>query len=203
MKKYPNLIRELVLARSEQLWVADITYLCVGYDFNYLSLITDAYSKKIVGYHLHPNLSAEGSLQALSMALKNRTRFLHGLIHHSDRGTQYCSFEYVSELRASGIAISMTEDGEGYENQIAERINGILKTEFYLNRIFRSHEEAKLAVAKSIDAYNTKRPHMSSDYLTPMQTHGQEGELQKRWKNYRRKKAVRESSNSPFNEPSI
>lgn len=135
MKKYPNLVRELVVAQSEQLWVADITYLCVGYDFNYLSLITDAYSKKIVGYHLHPNLSAEGSLSALSMALKTRNKFLP-LIHHSDRGTQYCSFEYVMELREADIAISMTEDGEGYENQIAERRNGILKTAFNLSRIF-------------------------------------------------------------------
>jgi putative transposase len=196
MKKYPNLIRELVIARSEQLWVADITYICVGYDFNYLSLITDAYSKKIVGYHLHPNLSAEGSLKALAIALKSRTKFLPELIHHSDRGTQYCSFEYVLELREADIAISMTEDGEGYENQIAERMNGILKTEFNLNRIFNSHDEAKLAVAKSIEAYNTKRPHMSIDFLTPDKAHSFEGELQKRWKNYRTKSGALDSSNN-------
>ncbi len=195
MKKYPNLIRELVVARSEQLWVADITYICVGYDFNYLSLITDAYSKKIVGYYLHTNLSAEGSLKALDMALKGRTRFLPELIHHSDRGTQYCSFEYVLELREADIAISMTEDGKGYENQIAERVNGILKTEFNLNRIFKSHDEAKLTVAKSIEAYNTKRPHMSIDFLTPDEAHAFEGELQKRWKNYRAKKFTANPSN--------
>ena len=195
MKKYPNLIRELVVARSEQLWVADITYICVGYDFNYLSLITDAYSKKIVGYHLHPNLSAEGSLKALDMALRSRTRLGPELIHHSDRGTQYCSFEYVLQLRDSEVAISMTEDGEGYENQIAERMNGILKTEFNLNKIFKSHDEAKLAVAKSIEAYNTKRPHMSIDFLTPAEAHSFEGELQKKWKNYRAKKFTANSSN--------
>jgi transposase InsO family protein len=160
----------------------------VGYDFNYLSLITDAYSRKVVGYCLHPNLSAEGSLQALDMALKGRTKFLPELIHHSDRGTQYCSFEYVLDLKESAIAISMTEDGEGYENQIAERMNGILKTEFNLNRIFKSHDEAKLAVAQSIDAYNTKRPHLSCDYLTPMQAHEMEGQLQKKWKNNRVRK---------------
>ena len=148
MKKYPNLIRELVIARSEQLWVADITYICVGYDFNYLSLITDAYSKKIVGYHLHSNLSAEGSLKALNMALRSRTRSGSELIHHSDRGTQYCSFEYVLQLRDSDIAISMTEDGEGYENQIAERMNGILKTEFNLNKIFKSHDASKICCSK-------------------------------------------------------
>lgn len=196
MKKYPNLIRELVIAHSEQLWVADITYICVGYDFNYLSLITDAYSKKIIGYHLHPNLSAEGSLMALNMALKTRIRFPANLIHHSDRGTQYCSFEYVLQLRDSEIAISMTEDGEGYENQIAERINGILKTEFNLHRIFSSHDEAKLVVAKSIEAYNTKRPHMSIDFLTPDEAHVFDGELQKRWKNYRTKKIAISSSNN-------
>jgi putative transposase len=143
MKKYPNLIRELVVARSEQLWVADITYICVGYDFNYLSLITDAYSKKIVGYHLHPNLSAEGSLKAPDMALRSRTRLGPELIHHSDRGTQYYSFDYVLQLRDSDIAISMTEEGEGYENRIAERMNGILKTEFNLNKIFKSHDASK------------------------------------------------------------
>lgn len=196
MKKYPNLIRELVIAHSEQLWVADITYICVGYDFNYLSLITDAYSKKIIGYHLHPNLSAEGSLMALNMVLKTRIRFPANLIHHSDRGTQYCSFEYVLQLRDSEIAISMTEDGEGYENQIAERINGILKTEFNLHRIFSSHDEAKLVVAKSIEAYNTKRPHMSIDFLIPDEAHVFDGELQKRWKNYRTKKIAISSSNN-------
>jgi putative transposase len=153
LRKYPNLIQELVVAQSEQLWVADITYICVGYDFNYLSLITDAYSHKIVGYCLYPNLSAQGSLHALEMALKSRTKFLSELIHHSDRGTQYCSFEYVLELRESNIAISMTQEREGCENQIAERMNGILKAEFNLNRIFKSHEDAKLAVQLSIDAY--------------------------------------------------
>ena len=200
MKKYPNLIRELVVARSEQLWVADITYVCVGYDFNYLSLITDTYSKKIVGYHLHPNLSAEGSLNALDMALKGRIKFLSELIRHSDRGTQYCSFEYVLQLREADVAISMTEDGEGYENQIAERMNGILKTEFNLNKIFKSHDEAKLAVAKSIEAYNTKRLHMSVDFLTPDEAHAFEGELQKRWNNYRAKKSIRNSSDDFVDE---
>ncbi|GAC1427866.1 MAG: IS3 family transposase [Flavisolibacter sp.] len=202
MKKYPNLVRELVVVQSEQLWVADITYLCVGYDFNYLSLITDAYSKKIVGYHLHPNLSAEGSLLALYMALKTRTKCLP-LIHHSDRGSQYCSFEYVLELRESDIAISMTEDGEGYENQIAERMNGILKTEFNLSRIFPSHDEAKLAVIRSIEAYNTKRPHLSLDFLTPVEAHVVKGGLQKRWKNYRLTERSQNADNKFSNENKI
>jgi transposase InsO family protein len=187
LKKYPNLIQELVVAQSEQLWVSDITYLCVGYDFNYLSLITDAYSHKIVGYCLYPNLSAQGCLHALEMALRSRTKFLPDIIHHSDRGTQYCSFEYVLKLRESNIAISMTQDGEGYENQIAERMNGILKTEFNLNRIFKSHEEARIAVQLSIEAYNNKRPHLSCGYLTPLQAHETTVGFEKKWKNYRTK----------------
>lgn len=190
LKKYPNLVQELIVTQSEQLWVADITYICVGYDFNYLSLITDAYSRKIVGYCLYPTLSAQGCRQALDMALKQRTKFLPDIIHHSDRGTQYCSFEYVLELKGSDIAISMTQDGEGYDNQIAERMNGILKTEFNLSRIFKTHEDAKLAVIQSIDAYNTKRPHMSCDYLTPVQAHEAEGGLQKKWKNTRMRKIL-------------
>lgn len=188
LKKYPNLVRELVVSQSEQLWVADITYICVGYDFNYLSLITDAYSHRIVGYCLYPNLSAQGSMRALDMALKTRTKFLPDLIHHSDRGTQYCSFEYVLELKESRISISMTEDGEGYENQIAERLNGILKTEFGLNKIFKSHEDAKLAVQLSIDAYNTKRPHLSCGYLTPIEAHFTEVPFEKKWTNNRAKR---------------
>jgi putative transposase len=193
LKKYPNLILDLVVAQSEQLWVADITYICVGFDFNYLSLITDAYSKKIVGYCLYPNLSAEGCLKALHMALNGRSKFQTELIHHSDRGTQYCSYEYIIELKESGIAISMTQDGAGYENQIAERMNGILKTEFNLSRTFRSHDEAMIAVNQSIQAYNTKRPHMSCNYLTPEQAHLKQGELEKKWKNTRIKNFLTKS----------
>jgi transposase InsO family protein len=128
------------------------------------------------------------------MALKGRTKFLPNLIHHSDRGTQYCSFEYVLSLKESDIAISMTEDGEGYENQIAERMNGILKTEFNLSRIFKTHEDAKIAVIQSIEAYNTKRPHMSCNYLTPLQAHEAKGQLEKKWKNTRLGKFLAKSS---------
>lgn len=183
LKKYPNLIRERVLTESEQLWVADITYICVGYDFNFLSLITDAYSHKIVGYCLYPTLSAQGSLHALDMALRSRLKRLGGLIHHSDRGVQYCCFEYVMELNEAAISISMTEEGEPHDNQIAERMNGILKTEFGLSRIFQNSQEAKIAVVQAIEAYNNKRPHMSCNYLTPAEAHGYVGDLQKRWRN--------------------
>lgn len=182
MKKYPNLIKQIIASESEQVWVSDITYICVGYDFNYLSLITDVYSKKIVGYCLHPYLNNEGSLIALDMALAGRRKLSNPLIHHSDRGVQYCSFDYVLRLREANVKISMTENGDVYENAIAERVNGILKTEFNLNKIYRTSTEAKLAIEESIEAYNSKRPHMSCNYLTPMQAHEMKGVLEKKWK---------------------
>lgn len=182
LKKYPNLIKDLIVLESELLWVSDITYLYVGFNFNYLSLITDAYSKKIVGYYLHTHLDKSGPINALKMALSSRKKFLPALIHHSDRGVQYCSFDYVQILRESEISISMTQDKDPYENAIAERVNGILKTEFGLNKFFSNRDDAILAVCKSIEAYNFKRPHMSCDYLTPDEAHNMTGKLKRRWK---------------------
>jgi putative transposase len=182
LRKYPNLIKDLPLIETEQVWVCDMTYIYVGYDFNYLSLITDAYSKKIVGYYLHQFLSTEGCLRALEMALATRSKQQSKLIHHSDRGVQYCSFEYVKRLKSAGITISMTDSGEAYENQIAERMNGILKYEFKLNQVFKNHMEALLAVERSIKHYNTLRPHMSCSYLTPAQAHLAAEPLVKQWK---------------------
>lgn len=185
-RRYPNLIKKLDIAQSEQLWVADITYISIGYDFNYLSLITDAYSKKIMGYCLHPYLSNDGCIEALKMALSNRI-LPTSLIHHSDRGVQYCSYDYVSLLKENSISISMTESGEGYDNQIAERINGILKTEFNLHQIYKSRTDALLAVKRSINAYNNFRPHMSCNFLTPEEAHITEQVLVKKWKNSRKR----------------
>lgn len=181
MKKYPNLIKELSIGCAEQVWVSDITYISIGNDFYYLSLITDAYSRKIMGYHLHPFLNTEGCLKALDMALSERTK-MDGLIHHSDRGTQYCSFDYIMKLKENNIEISMTENGDPYENAIAERINGILKTEFRLNRIFKTYMEALLAVKTSTYNYNTLRPHMSCNLLTPQEAHFTDGPLVRHWK---------------------
>lgn len=186
-RRYPDLAKDLEAIRSEQLWVADITYICISYDFNYLSLITDAYSKKIMGYCLHPYLTNEGTINALNMAIRNRSGNL-ALTHHSDRGVQYCSFDYVRLLNKEKISISMTQNGEAYENPIAERINGILKTEFHLNRIFKSRSEALLAVKMAIEAYNNIRPHMSCGYLTPTIAHQSAEPLIKHWKNRRKKK---------------
>lgn len=184
--KYNNMTKNLIVNQSEQLWVADITYISIGYDFNYLSLITDGYSKQIMGYCLHPYLSKEGCMEALKMALSNRLT-TSPIIHHSDRGVQYCSYDYVELLKENKILISMTNSGEGYENQIAERINGILKTEFKLHQVFKSRPEALYTVKKSIYAYNNLRPHMSCNLMTPADAHITDMPLIKKWTNRRKK----------------
>ena len=187
LRRYPDIAKHLVVERSEQLWVSDITFICIGYSFNYLSLVTDAYSKKIMGYCLHPYLTNDGSIIALEMALKNRTSDLQ-LVHHSDRGVQYCSYDYVVLLNKHKIAISMTQHGEAYENPIAERINGILKTEFNLARVFKSRTEAISAVKAAVEAYNNIRPHMSCGFLTPEVAHLTSEPLVKHWTNNRKKR---------------
>ncbi len=180
-RKYPNLIRALQITRPNHLWVSDITYISLAEGFCYLSLVTDAYSRKIVGYCLHPTLKKEGPVQALKMAVADRV-YRQPMIHHSDRGLQYCCGDYISLLEQSGISISMTEKGDPYENAIAERVNGILKSEFELDRDFDSLDAAKAAVDKAIDIYNQQRPHSSCNYLTPAQAHLQQGVLPTKWK---------------------
>lgn len=185
LKRYPNLTKHMLLSAPEQLWVSDITYIRTLDGFSYLSLITDAYSRKIVGYALHTNLEAAGCIAALHMAIESRKRespFI--LVHHSDRGIQYCSQNYVSILNADRIAISMTQTGSPYENAMAERVNGIIKNEFSPELIYKNHKEAKDNIVLIIRNYNSKRPHASLDYLTPDQAHGISGQLSKRWKQY-------------------
>lgn len=185
LKKYPNLIKELVLSTSEQLWVSDITYIRTLQGFSYLSLITDAYSRRVVGYALFETLEAVGPLEALVMAVNGRLKLSpFTLIHHSDRGVQYCSAEYIKILNDGKIAISMTQSGSPYDNALAERINGTLKNDFFPKRVYQNHKEACKAVSKIINIYNQKRPHASIDYLTPDQAHMKEGYIKKRWKNY-------------------
>lgn len=184
MRKYSNLITELQILNPEQLWVSDITYIRFINGFVYLSLITDAYSHKIVGYHLRKDLSAEGCLNALQMALTNRKHLHQQLIHHSDRGCQYCCKEYVDLLKENNIAISMTDNGDPYENAVAERVNGIIKSEFNLYSSHFGFEETSALIEKTIEVYNQIRPHASCDYLTPDQAHQKSGTLKKRWKNY-------------------
>lgn len=183
MRKYSNLVKELEILWPEQLWVSDITYIRLTNEFAYLSLITDAYSRKIVGFSLRKDLSREGCMDALKMALASRKYDHQSLIHHSDRGSQYCCKEYVALLTSNKIAISMTENGDPYENALAERVNGIIKTEFKLYSSTLGIEQTKQQVATSIHNYNTIRPHASCDYLTPEQAHLKSGKLKKRWKN--------------------
>lgn len=183
-KKYPNLIRDIELIRPNQLWVADITYISVGKHFAYLSLITDAYSHRILGYCLYESLETIGCIKSLKMAIESVHVQVESLIHHSDRGSQYCSNDYVALLQDMNISISMTEQKDAYENSIAERINGILKVEFGLDEYFYSFRKASKVVERSITIYNEKRPHMSCNMLTPEQAHGESGLLNKHWKNY-------------------
>jgi putative transposase len=181
MKKYPNLVKDLELIKPEQLWVSDITYIKTDKGHEYLSLITDAYSKKIMGYELLDSLSATGPLKALEMALNNR-KYTHDLIHHSDRGLQYCSAEYIAKLKNNTIKVSMTENGDPYENAIAERVNGILKYEFLIVDGFTNHLQAIKVIKESIGIYNDQRPHLTCKMLTPNQAHMQQEMKIKKWK---------------------
>lgn len=185
--KYDNLIQHLVLRAKNQLWVSDITYISLKEGFAYLSLITDAFSRKIVGYCLWPTLAAKGCINALEMAMVQLPRYYitQGLIHHSDRGVQYCCTDYVQQLKAAHIEISMSHRGDPYQNAIAERVNGILKTEFGLNKSFEGFDKATEAVKHAVETYNSKRPHSSLNYLTPNQAHQLTGIIKRNWKNYK------------------
>jgi len=181
-KKYPNIIKGFIPIAPNQLWVSDITYIHLSDDFAYLSLITDAYSHKIVGFYLSEDLSAKGPLKALKMALTGNPN-CKNLIHHSDRGVQYCCDEYVKLLQNNTIKISMTENGDPLENPLAERVNGILKSEL-LEEVFVDFKIAQQAIALACSTYNHLRPHGSIDNLKPIEAHQRTGELNKRWKNY-------------------
>ncbi len=163
---YTNLMRDRTVARANEAFVADITYIRLRDRFCYLFLVTDVYSRKIVGYKLSKDLTVDGALEAMKMALR-QVSSVNGLIHHSDRGFQYCCDEYVKLLHSHGIQISMGEVGNPYDNAIAERVNGILKTEFFLNATFVNYNQAEDATAEAISLYNDLRPHMSIGYMTP------------------------------------
>lgn len=184
MKKYDNLIKEMVPTGSDQLWVSDITYLMLKEKDVFLSLVTDAFSRKIVGFHVSDSLGADGTILALQMAIGGRKN-LEGLIHHSDRGTQYCSERYVNSLKDCKISISMTQGGDPRDNAIAERVNGILKMEL-LQPVFEDIGAAILAVTQAVNIYNFFRPHSSISMLTPALVHGRDIKVERRWKNYYR-----------------
>ncbi|UXE68759.1 MAG: IS3 family transposase [Chryseotalea sp. WA131a] len=191
-KKYPNIVRDFIPVAPNQLWVSDITYIHLNEGFAYLSLVTDAYSRKIVGFYLSEGLSARGPLAALKMALAS-TPLHDGLIHHSDRGVQYCCDGYVKLLEQHGVKISMTEKGDPLENALAERVNGILKQEL-LEEAFPDYATAQKEVAIACSTYNHLRPHGSIDNLKPAQAHQQSGPIKKRWTNYWQKNKGKEVS---------
>ena len=188
---YPNIIKDFIPAAPNQLWVSDITYITIWlntytYVFCYLSLILDAYTEEIVGWSLGPTLEATYPVEALRKALRRieKQEDVH-LIHHSDRGSQYASQEYVSILKQSGIRISMTESGDPKENAQAERVNGTIKNEFFKEVVFQSINEARTAVSAAINFYNLERPHMSINMMTPVEAAGYSGEIAKKWTSYR------------------
>jgi transposase InsO family protein len=189
LKRYADLAKGLVVNRPNALWVSDITYIRLfNNQFAYLSLITDAYSRKIVGFHLSANLSADSALEALRMALRDNAIAKGSLIHHSDRGTQYCSYAYTGLLAGRHIGISMTQGGDPRDNAIAERVNGILKQEL-LEEAYPNIRSANQAIEKAINIYNDQRLHTSIDMLTPQQAHQRTGQIRRRWKSYHQKNA--------------
>jgi len=185
-RKYKNLVKDFEPMSPNLLWVSDITYIPIADDWGYLSLITDAYSRKIAGFYLSKTLHATGPEQALLMALDN-CQDTEKLIHHSDRGVQYCCTDYVKILNDKKIKISMTENGDPLENAIAERVNGILKTELLEDK-YDCFESAQNGVAKSVLVYNSLRLHSSCGMITPNEAHQKEGLLKKYWKNYYKKR---------------
>ena len=188
MRKYPNLIKGYQVIRPNQIWVSDITYIETDEGFMYLFLITDAYSRKIIGYHLSSNLKSNGAIQALQMAIETSQYSFESLIHHSDRGIQYCSQEYIDLLQQYGIQVSMTAKGDPLENAIAERVNGILKDEWIYLTHYHTKVQALSHLEQIINDYNNLRPHLSLDMLTPQKAYQSSGPLRKRWKSYYKKK---------------
>jgi transposase InsO family protein len=182
--KYPNLIKGKRSRAVNQLWVSDITYCKTAAGFAYISFVTDDYSKKIVGYHAAETLEAVHSIKALKMALANNKNKIQGLIHHSDRGIQYCCDDYIKLLTANKIQISMTESGDPLENAVAERLNGIIKEEYLNHYPLNNIGELERRLSKAVQLYNTQRPHLSCNYLTPAIVHENKLAISRDWKNY-------------------
>lgn len=195
---YPNLVRDFIPTATNQLWVSDISYIIIRPTdaqpkFSYLSLVLDAYSEEIVGWSLGSTLETRYPIEALRMALGRIRGKKTELIHHSDRGCQYASGEYVALLKEYGIRISMTESGDPKENAQAERINNTMKNELLKDCCFESEEQARCAIAKAVEFYNHERPHMSIDMMTPVEASLRTGELKKWWYSYRLSAIKREA----------
>ena len=181
-RRYPNLVEGFTPLKAHELWVSDITYIPLKDRFAYLFLITDAYSRKIVGFHVSDDMKVSSAVVALKKALAQKPLETI-VIHHSDRGIQYCSNEYVNLLLQHHAMISMTQSGDPLENALAERVNGILKTELISSR-YEGIERAALCIARAITIYNYRRRHSSLNYQIPGDVHNQKGPQIKRWKNY-------------------
>jgi transposase InsO family protein len=186
MKKYPHLIKDIEPIGPNHVWVSDITYWKTKGGHYYISFITDAYSRKIVGYHVADTMEAIESATALKMAIKTLKISAKGLIHHSDRGSQYCSSMYVNILKKEGIKISMTENGDPLENAIAERINGIIKGEYLFDYLIKTLLNAKEVLKSVVKLYNEDRPHSSIGNAVPSKVHNNDTdiEIKRLWKNY-------------------
>ena len=202
---YPNLVRDLIPTAPNQLWVSDITYIEMRLSngvrtFCYLSIVLDAYSDKIAGWSVGATLGTHYTVEALQMALSEAEGSLCGLIHHSDRGAQYASREYISLLMSHGIRVSMTENGDPKENAKAERINGTIKNEMLKGVELHSVGEAREAVARAVEFYNNRRPHMSTGMMTPAQATECEGELPKLWHSYREEAIKRQREEQQITE---
>lgn len=188
LHKYPNLIKGFLPNASHQLWVSDITYWKIESGNVYISLITDAFSHKIIGYQVAETLAAIESVEALKMALATLQTPLGHLIHHSDRGIQYCSSAYVKLLQDYDIQISMTENGDPLENALAERVNGIIKDEYLECYSVANINDAKALLKRVIELYNEERPHMSIGNMTPEEVHQNNYKTERLWKNYYKSK---------------
>jgi transposase InsO family protein len=184
-RKHKNKIEQLEIVRPEQVWVSDITYIGTRTNPMYLALVTDAYSKKIMGYDVSDSLSAQGAIRALKMAIKKRLYPGRDLLHHSDRGLQYCCNDYQKLLLKNRISCSMTETYDPYANAVAERVNGILKQEFIGKFKNKKLSLMNKIVVQSITIYNQLRPHLSCRMLTPKQMHLQQQVKMVSYKNRR------------------
>lgn len=190
LRKWPNLIKHIRPTRVGQIWVSDITYFRTRTEgVVYITLITDAYSHRIMGYHLASDLEAVSSLEALRMAIAH-AEVPAGLTHHSDRGVQYCSHKYVDLLQQQGIHISMTENGDPLENAVAERINGIIKQEYLDLGQVDTIEEARAELNRTVELYNGERPHSSISMFTPDKVHHGSMTVERTWKNYYKKRPI-------------
>lgn len=171
LRKWPNIVKGKCVTQPDEVWVSDITYLKTEQGNCYLNMITDVYSRKIVGYAVADNMETESMIGALTMAVKQRGNTSTATIHHSDRGLQYCSKEYELVTQKNNINLSMTENGDPYENALAERMNRTIKEEFGMDRVLQSIEQVTELVSESVALYNQKRPHLALNMKTPEQVY--------------------------------